>query len=292
MLPYWGDPALLRATVESVLAQTSDDWRLTVVDDAYPDESVPAYFAALDDPRVRYVRKEQNEGITANYRTCVGLATEEYMMLLGCDDLLHPEFVEVVLGAVRAFPSADIVQPGVDVVDEDGRKVSTLVDTVKRSVTMPRSSGPRLVSGEQLAASLLRADWMYWPSLVFRRERLVATPFRDGFPLIQDLAVVIDMVMQGAVMLLEPTVCFSYRRHQASASSATLLNGKRFAGEQEYFRLAAQQVGAIGWKRARFDAQVHITSRLHALALLPQAVKSPEASPKPLLRHAFGGWRS
>src|SRR5690606_18272252 len=108
-------------------------------------------------------------------------------------------FVEVVLGAVRAFPSADIVQPGVDVVDEDGRKVSTLVDTVKRSVTMPRSSGPRLVSGEQLAASLLRADWMYWPSLVFRRERLVATPFRDGFPLIQDLAVVIDMVMQGAV---------------------------------------------------------------------------------------------
>ncbi len=292
MLPYWGDPALLRATVDSVLAQTSDDWRLTVVDDAYPDEGVPAYFAAIDDPRVRYVRKEQNEGITANYRTCVDLATEEYMMLLGCDDLLHPEFVEVVLRAVGAFPSADIVQPGVAVIDEDGREVSTLVDTVKRSVTMLRSSGPRLVSGEQLAASLLRADWMYWPSLVFRRERLAATPFRDGFPLIQDLAVVIDMVTQGAVMLLEPTVCFSYRRHQASASSATLLNGKRFAGEQEYFRLAAQQVGAIGWKRARFAAQLHITSRLHALALLPKAVKSPEASPKPMLRHALGGWRS
>ena len=69
LLPYWGDPALLRATVESVLAQTSSDWLLTVVDDAYPDPSAGEWVRgiAARDERVRYVRKEVNEGITANY---------------------------------------------------------------------------------------------------------------------------------------------------------------------------------------------------------------------------------
>ena len=36
-VPFWGDPAMLRETVESVLAQSNDQWLLTVVDDAYPD---------------------------------------------------------------------------------------------------------------------------------------------------------------------------------------------------------------------------------------------------------------
>ena len=33
LLPFYGDPALMRQTVASVLAQECDDWRLVVVDD-------------------------------------------------------------------------------------------------------------------------------------------------------------------------------------------------------------------------------------------------------------------
>lgn len=43
LVPFWGDPALLRLTVESVLAQTDGDWLLTVVDDAYPDPAPGEY---------------------------------------------------------------------------------------------------------------------------------------------------------------------------------------------------------------------------------------------------------
>ena len=34
MLPFWGEPRYLYETVEAVRGQTSDDWRLTVVDTA------------------------------------------------------------------------------------------------------------------------------------------------------------------------------------------------------------------------------------------------------------------
>lgn len=288
LLPFWGDPALLRETVASVLAQRNGDWLLTVVDDAYPDESVAGWFADLDDPRITYVRKPVNEGITANYRTCVSLATQDVVVVLGCDDVLLPDYVDVVLAAHAAFPDAAVIQPGVRIIDETGQVVEPLADRVKQRLLRPRTRVRRLLAGEELATSLLHGDWLYWPSLAFRRDVLASTEFREGMPLIQDLAIVMDVVVAGGSLLLEPTVCFHYRRHGASASSATLLDGTRFRGERAYFELAAQQVAALGWRRAERAARLHLTSRLHALTLLPQALRGQRRRAGVLLRHALG----
>lgn len=75
-------------------------------------------------------------------------------------------------------------------------------------------------------------------------------------------------------MLLVPDVCFSYRRHGSSASVAKALDGTRFRGERDYFRQAEAQVRALGWRRAERAARGHVTSRLHALTLLPRAIRS------------------
>lgn len=289
LVPFWGDPAMLRETVRSVLDQTVGDWRLTVVDDAYPDPAVGAYLATVDDPRVVYVRNEENLGITGNFRRCVSLATEERVVLLGCDDKLLPTYVETVLAAHARWPEATMIQPGVEVIDETGAVVSPLADTIKQRFAMPRGSGPRLLGGEPLAASLMRANWLYWPSIAFRRDALSSVEFRDGYPVIQDLALEIDLICAGATILLEPTTCFAYRRHSASASSATALDGSRFDGERRYFAEAAAQLEALGWKRAARAARTHLTSRAHAVTLLPRALRTRDAAgARVLVRHAVG----
>lgn len=290
LLPYWGDPGLLRETVESVLAQTNPSWLLTVVDDAYPDPSAGEWVTALAarDERVRYVRKAVNEGITANYRTCLSLATRDRVVFLGCDDLMEPDYVDVVLAAHAAHPEAAVIQPGVRVIDEDGTVVRPLADRVKQVLVRPRVRGQRLLTGEALATSLLHGDWLYWPSLAMRRDVLVETGFRDGMPLIQDLALVVDMTIAGHSLLLIERECFRYRRHQASASSASLIDGRRFAGERAYFALAAAQVSGRGWRRARRAARWHWTSRVHALTLVPTAALRAPRHVGTLLRHAFG----
>ncbi|MEK8228034.1 glycosyltransferase [Oerskovia sp. M15] len=273
MIPFWGDPRLMRETIDSVLAQTSGDWLLTVVDDAYPDDTISAYLAALEDPRVTYVRKEQNEGSRPTTRRASGWRPRSSWRSSAATTCCSPTTSRRSSRRTRV-PSVDVIQPGVQVIDEKGEVVSTLVDTVKRRLMMPRVAGPTVLAGEELATSLLHADWLYWPSLVFRRDRLLRTPFRQDFPLIQDLALIIDMVCDGATLLVEPTLCFSYRRHGASASSARLLDGTRFVGERRYFALAAQEVERLGWRRARRAARVHLTSRLHALTLLPKALRT------------------
>jgi glycosyltransferase involved in cell wall biosynthesis len=274
-IPFWGDPELLYATVESVRAQTDPDWMITVVDDCYPDPTVAEHFEAETDPRIHYLRNEVNVGITDNYQRCRELASGELMMFLGCDDLMHPDFVRTVKAAHREFPRAATIQVGVQVIDEHDDPIDPLTDKVKRAIR-PRARRRTELSGEPLATSLLRGAWHYWPALVFRTEVVTRFPFRDGLPIIQDLALLIDMTAAGESLVLDPTVCFSYRRHTQSASATSLLHGSRFADERRYYAAAAEQMASRGWNRAARTARTRWTSRLHAVTLLPTALKRRE----------------
>ncbi|MEN1976826.1 MULTISPECIES: glycosyltransferase [unclassified Cellulomonas] len=288
MVPYWGDPEYLRETVRSVLAQTDPGWRLTVVDDANPDPWAGEWLASLGDERIVYLRNPENRGIAEVFRQCVALAEADLVAVPGSDDVLLPDFVAVVTAAHRRFPDADIIQPGVVVVDEHGQPSRPLADTVKQRLVRPRGTGTRVLAGEPLATSLLHGDWLYWPSLVFRREAVQRTPFRPGLPIILDLALVLDMVLAGSRLVVEPTEVFAYRRHSASASSVKLLDGSRFEGEREYFDLAAELMARQGWRRAARAARLHVTSRLYAATLLPTALRARDrAAVRTLLRHAL-----
>jgi hypothetical protein len=262
---------------------------LTIVDDAYPDPTFADFIAGLDHPRIRYIRKDVNEGITENFRTCMKLAALPLAVLLGCDDRLMPIYVDQVIAAHEAFPSATIIQPGVRVIDENGDPMQGLVDWTKTHLVKPRGSGYQLLAGERLASSLLVGDWLYWPSLAFRTDRLGSVDFRDGYPVTQDLALIMDLVFAGEQLLAFDEVCFEYRRHRNSASSLELGDGSRFAAERDYFRLAAGLAQDRGWHRAKRSATSHLTSRGHAVALIPKALLSGDfAAVKTFLRHGFG----
>lgn len=271
-VPFWGDPELLYATVESVKAQTDGSWTMTIVDDCYPDPSVAEHFAAETDERITYLRNEANLGITENYQRCQEMASGELMMFLGCDDLMHANFVATVRAAAAAHPDAAVVQVGVEVIDGEGSPVLPLGDRVKRAL-MPRHQGRVELAGEDLAVSLLRGNWLYWPSLVFRSEVVRRFEFREGLPIIQDLALLIDMAAAGETLVLDPTTAFSYRRHTGSASATSLLHGRRLADERHYYESAAEQMRSLGWTRAARTAQWRWTSRLHAVSLVPAAVQ-------------------
>jgi Glycosyl transferase family 2 len=278
LLPYYGDVAMMKQAVESVLRQDNPDWTLTVVDDGYPDESVPGYFAELTatDPRVSYTRNEQNLGANGNYRKALTFVRNELAVVMGADDVMLPNYLDCVLRVHAKFPQAQIIQPGVEVIDEHGVVGSAgLVDRVK-GVLSPRGSGTRLMAGEQLAISLMRGNWLYFPSIAWQSEALVRTGFREGLNVVQDLALALDIIKAGGALAIDDEVCFQYRRHRASDSSWRALEGTRFVEEREFFHQVADELEAIGWRRAARTARLHLTSRLNAATLLPKAYRSKQ----------------
>ena len=271
LFPYYGDVELMKLAVRSVLRQTYTDFRLIVVDDGDPDESIPGWFASLDDPRISYERNEHNLGANANYRKCVDKATNELMVMMGADDVMLPNYLDWLVSRAEEHPEVTIFQPGVVVIDQNGASGRGLVDTLKDAYR-PRGSGVRVLSGETLAVSLLRGNWMYFPSLGWRASMVRKTGFRQGYDVVQDLCLALDVVMEGGSLLLDDEFAFMYRRFSGSDSSVRALSGTRFGEERRFFEAMGDEMAALGWGRAARAARLHLSSRLHAGALLPKAV--------------------
>lgn len=270
LFPYYGDVALMKLAVQSVLKQEYPDFRLLVVDDGYPDDSIPGWFASLDDARVSYQRNEKNLGANGNYRKALTLVENELVVVMGADDVMMPEYLQWLVARAEAYPQAQIFQPGVFVIDQHGAPAHGLVETIKDRAR-PKGHGPRLLSGEKLAASLLGANWLYFPSIAWRASAITKHSFRPEYDVVQDLALALDIVMDGGALLLDDFACFQYRRHAGSDSSVKALEGVRFGEERAFFGEMAKEMDAKGWRRAAAVARAHVSSRLHAASLLPRA---------------------
>jgi glycosyltransferase involved in cell wall biosynthesis len=270
MVPAFGDGALVRETVGSVLAQRDPHWRLTVIDDGVGG-GLEAWLTEQGDERVRYLANPTRLGINRNFQRCVDEAAADLVVLLGSDDRLLPDFVGRVRDVAAQCPEAAFIHTGAVVIGDDGQVATTLVDRVKRLTKLPagaadRERGWQLTGGEPLAASLLGGNWMYFPSVAFRRDPLRRHGFREGYDIVLDLDLYLRILADGgrAVLFTEPGI--EYRRHAASLSSATADTGSRFDEERAYFAEAAEMMTAAGWPRAARAARVHWTSRLHAVA--------------------------
>lgn len=283
MIPYYGDVQQMKEAVSSVLRQTSPNWRLVVIDDRYPDSTIGEWIQEMDDPRVEYILNEQNVGINANFRRCVELAKNELTVIMGCDDVLLPNYVEWVEKTAAAQPQASILQPGVVVIDENNALSNTLVEKTKAYY---RPNASTLISGEDFVMTILRGNWLYFPSLVWRTEELKKHSFREGYDIVLDMALLLDIAFDGGSLYYDQTVAFMYRRHSASLSSAGAVDGVRFEEERQFFKEMKEKAQKHGWSRAARTASLHLSSRLHAVTLMPRVSLAKDwAAASKLLEH-------
>jgi glycosyltransferase involved in cell wall biosynthesis len=280
LLPFYGDPELLQQAVSSVLAQTDPRWRLHVVDDCYPDPEGAAWVAAIADPRIRFDRNETNLGVSANFARCLASSEADHVMFLGGDDVMGNNYVADVHAAIDLHPRAAVIQPRVRVIDGAGTATRTTADRIK-GVLAPRRAldGQALVlSGESLARSLMHGDWLYFPAITWRRELIAGPSFRTDMDTVLDLALLMDLVLDGHEFVILDDDGFCYRRHGASASSITARTARRFDEEAQLYSEMASACSVRGWTRAA-----------RAASLVPTALRARDnATARALLRHAAG----
>jgi glycosyltransferase involved in cell wall biosynthesis len=287
LMPFYGRVDHFRLAVESVLAQRDPDWRLTIVDDVYPDTAPGEWAKGLGDSRIRYIRNDVNLGVGKNFAKCVTLMTEKHAVIFGCDDVMLPGYVGRVRQLLSENPDASVVQPGVETIDSDGVVSMPLGDRVKTFYRRADTRRSPVLVGEDMAASLLRGNWTYFPSLVWRTDLLRRFQFDTDREVVPDLVMLLDIAADGGRLVVDDEVVFRYRRHSESVSSWRATDGSRFTEERELFESSAARFGALGWRRAERAARRHVTSRLNALTQLPRAIANRNRSAVALLlRHA------
>jgi glycosyltransferase involved in cell wall biosynthesis len=104
----WIEPAL-----DSLLAQTFEDFVLLVCDNASSDDTerlVREY--AQRDSRVRYHRNRENVGVYRNYNKAFSFADTRYFKWASANDLCAPEFLEECIALLEAEAQAVLAYPG------------------------------------------------------------------------------------------------------------------------------------------------------------------------------------
>jgi glycosyltransferase involved in cell wall biosynthesis len=286
MMPFWGDPGLLEIAVTSVLAQTDPRWRLVVIDDRYPGDTHTRFLAGIDDVRVELMVNDVNLGVAGNFQRSVDLARADHLVIMGCDDVLLPDYVARMHELIAAHPDATYFQPGVRVIDTTGRQTMPLADRVKNHYR-PSRRALTVLQGQDLAVSLLRGNWTYFPSICWRTDELRRFGFRRDLEVVLDLAMQFRIAVDGGSLVVDNSDTFEYRRHGASVSSLTAVDGTRFEEERRFFHEAVAESDSLGWRRARRIARHHWSSRLNAITRLPAAIASRDAAGiRELVRHA------
>ena len=95
----------LEECIASVLAQTYRDIEVIVYDDRSP-ENLESIVCKFDDPRLRYVRNEENLGTFGNTNNAIRLCETEYVNVFHGDDAMLPWMIETLVSALDANPGA------------------------------------------------------------------------------------------------------------------------------------------------------------------------------------------
>ena len=124
VVPLYNTPLnFLEELLDSVINQTYRNWELCCVD-AGQDTAVGQHVQARAkaDPRIRYQKLTENEGIAGNTNHGFELATGDYIALLDHDDILHP--------CALWYTAQAIVEQGADFVYTDEATFEGKVENV------------------------------------------------------------------------------------------------------------------------------------------------------------------
>jgi len=123
-MPVYNGERYLRDALDSLLAQSYEDFELLISDNASTDatEDICRSYATRD-ARIRYVRLRKNYGAVANFNEVFRLTSGRYFKWAAYDDVCAPEFLARCVRALDADPTVVLACPRIGGIDEEGRPV-------------------------------------------------------------------------------------------------------------------------------------------------------------------------
>jgi len=142
--------------IKSVLAQTFADFEIIVINDGSKDNTEKEILA-LKDGRIKYFFQE-NRGLAATRNRAIELSGGEFIAILDQDDLWEPDKLEAQVRLMDADRNVGVVYSDAYVIDSSG-----YVRGTGRKHRYRRG---------QIAMSLLKGNYIFCPTVMFRRSVL------------------------------------------------------------------------------------------------------------------------
>lgn len=145
IVPVLNGASYIPKAIETVLAQSWEDFELIIVDDGSTDGTA-AVVHTYDDERIRYFY-QPNRGLSAARNSGIRMARGGWLAFLDCDDFWHPEKLAAQLDVARRVPEAGLVYCAASSTTMDGEVVCEIPALIEGAVL------PELLRGNRVAGS-------------------------------------------------------------------------------------------------------------------------------------------
>ncbi len=184
--------ATVGAAIESVLAQSWTDWRLTLIDDGSSDgtASVLHDYAARN-PKIRVKHNRSNAGAVGAFQRGFWFGDADFVMLKSADDLIAPEFIERLMAVLLAHQHCAMAHAGGLSFSGPG-----MVDFVYPEAHRLHAVGPDPIARAASVMLHYTSSPSFWG--IYRRaavDRLAPIAYRPGW----DHVVLAELALYGEI---------------------------------------------------------------------------------------------
>lgn len=262
VVPYHANPELLARTLKSVIRQSDSSWVLIVCDDS-KDSSALSVVESFSEQRFVYLKNPNPSGMVANWNFGVRSAATDWISILHADDELEPNYIALMRSLIPRFPEAGFLFCDTTIIDRNGRSVFSFPDYIKRWI-VPAIGAEVVLCGEFGAASLLRGNFIFCPSICYRRDVLIEFPFDARYKMVQDLDLYLRLLENGFQIVGSRQKAYRYRRHE-NATAMLTRDLTRFHEEIYLYDNFAQRFYKRGWADAGLVAAKKRIILLHLI---------------------------
>lgn len=122
IMPAYNSAHFIEQAIRSVMCQTYQNWKLTVLDDGSSDCTVAVVKALMaEDDRISLIINEKNIGVAKTRNSALDLHAGNYVALLDSDDVWFPEKLERQV-ALMLEKNAAVTYCSYGIIDANGRK--------------------------------------------------------------------------------------------------------------------------------------------------------------------------
>jgi len=122
ILPVRNGGAHVKECVQSILNQTLDNFTLQVLDNCSTDGTLE-WIKALTDDRIECYPAERPLTIEENWDRITEINKNEFITLIGHDDVLHPHYLQTMDTLIRQHPTASLYQAHFIFIDAEGKTI-------------------------------------------------------------------------------------------------------------------------------------------------------------------------
>ena len=227
MMPAYNAERYIAFALDSILAQTFEDFEVIVFDDSSKDSTydIIREYAAKDS-RIKAFHNEKNMGNCYTRRLALREMTGIYVAFLDSDDIWEPEKLERFARSLEGVEKESVcVHSDAKLIDADGYEIG-------QSFQQKFNTGNKPVEGN-IFYEILLTNWINMSSAVVDRKTLLEV---GGFrPLSEMVADDWDMWVRfakNAEFYFIPEKLTRYRIHEAGISAAHRVERVAIAREQ------------------------------------------------------------